>query len=480
MSLKQKTITGLVWTFIQQFSVQLIGVGMTIMLARMLMPAEFGLIAMLGIVIAIGNSLLDSGLASSLIRSKDLTQADYSTVFFFNLIGSLLMYGLVYLIAPIVAIFYHQAVLSMVLRVYAIDFILNAFFSIQNARLTKEMNFKLQMKIQVPSVLAGGIIGLLLASSGYGVWSLVWMNLCQSLFSTVLHWIYSRWRPSWIFDYACFKRHFHFGYKMTLSGLLEIIFKNIYVLIIGRSYPLAQLGFYSRADSVSQLPVSNITVVINKVTYPMFSSIADDEHKLKAVYRKLMQQVLFWNTPALVLLAIIAEPFFAFLLTEKWLPAVPYFQILCLAGIMYPLHSYNLNILKVKGRSDLILQLEFIKKGICIAGIVAVIPFGIYGLLYFQLLFSFLGYYINAIYSGRMISYPIGEQLADMFPVFATSAFAGTLCFLADHLYFKSMQLPHFSRILVDTLFFMVIYLGSSNMMKLPAIDDFKQLILKR
>ncbi len=473
-------MSGLVWTFVQQFSVQFISFGITIILARILLPSEFGLIAMLSLFIAIGNSLLESGLASSLIRSSELTQEDYSTVFFFNLGGSIVIYGIVYFLAPYVALFYHQEVLILILRVYALDFILNAFFGVQNARLTKEMNFKIQMKIQIPSVFIGGLLGVFLALRGYGVWSLVWMGLFQSFLSTVMHWIYSGWLPDLIFSRKCFKRHFHFGYKMTLTGLLEILYKNIYVLIIGKSYSAAQLGFYSRAESVSQLPVGNIAAVINKVTYPMFASIVDDDVKLKMVYKKLMQQVLFWNAPVLILLAVIAEPLFRFLLTDKWLPAAPYFQILCFAGIMYPLHAYNLNILKVKGRSDLILKLEFIKKAICVGGIVCVIPFGIYGLLYFQLMFNFLGYYINSIYSGKLINYSIREQLQDITPIIATSAFAGILCYLVDTLCLRPFQLLDITRIIINALFFFLIYMGSSTVLRLTAINDFKQLILKR
>ncbi|WP_316791761.1 lipopolysaccharide biosynthesis protein [Pedobacter frigoris] len=480
MSLRKKTMSGLVWTFVQQFSVQFISFGITIILARILLPSEFGLIAMLSLFIAIGNSLLESGLASSLIRSSELTQEDYSTVFFFNLGGSIVIYGIVYFLAPYVALFYHQEVLILILRVYALDFILNAFFGVQNARLTKEMNFKIQMKIQIPSVFIGGLLGVFLALRGYGVWSLVWMGLFQSFLSTVMHWIYSGWLPDLIFSRKCFKRHFHFGYKMTLTGLLEILYKNIYVLIIGKSYSAAQLGFYSRAESVSQLPVGNIAAVINKVTYPMFASIVDDDVKLKMVYKKLMQQVLFWNAPVLILLAVIAEPLFRFLLTDKWLPAAPYFQILCFAGIMYPLHAYNLNILKVKGRSDLILKLEFIKKAICVGGIVCVIPFGIYGLLYFQLMFNFLGYYINSIYSGKLINYSIREQLQDITPIIATSAFAGILCYLVDTLCLRPFQLLDITRIIINALFFFLIYMGSSTVLRLTAINDFKQLILKR
>jgi O-antigen/teichoic acid export membrane protein len=480
MSLIKKTLSGFLWTFIQQFSVQLINFGVTIILARILLPQEFGLIAMLTVFISIGNNLMDSGLASSLIRSTDLTEKDYSTVFFFNLAGSLVMYGLIYFSAPFIASFYNQDLLTLVLRVYAIGFIINAFYSVQNARLTKEMNFKVQMTIQIPAVLIGGLLGVFLAMKGYGVWSLVWMNLVQSFLSTVMHWIYSGWVPSFVFDTVSFKRHFNFGYKMTLTGLMEILYKNVYILIIGKYYSVLQLGFYSRAESVSQLPTSNISAIINKVTYPMFASINDNDSKLKWVYKTLMQQVLFWNAPILIFLAVIGEPLFTFLFTEKWLPAVPYFQILCLSGIMYPLHSYNLNILKVKGRSDLILKLEIIKKSISVIGILCVIPFGIYGLLYFQLLFSFLGYYINSVYSGKLIHYPISEQLTEILPTITISLLTGLFCYVGDNMFIKSLPLFDITRIIIDGLFFFVLYIGCSTLLKLTPIHDFKQLILKR
>jgi O-antigen/teichoic acid export membrane protein len=478
MSLFKKTLSGLIWSFIQQFSIQVISFIVTVILARILLPEEFGLIAMLTVFIALGNTLLDSGLASSLIRSPDLTQKDYSTVFFFNLAGSIVIYWLVYLLAPLVSSFYNQNSLTLILRVYAIGFIINAFYGVQNARLTKEMNFKMQMTIQIPAVLIGGLLGVLLAVQGYGVWSLVWMNLFQSLLSTIMHWVYSGWIPSLLFDKISFKKHFNFGYKMTLTGLLEILYKNLYVLIIGKYYSVLLLGYYARAESVSQLPVSNISAVINKVTYPMFASINNDDLKLKWVYKKLMQQVLFWNAPILIFLAVIGEPLFTYLFTEKWLTAVPYFQILCFSGIMYPLHSYNLNILKVKGRSDLILKLETVKKSICVVGILCAISFGIYGLLYFQLIFSFLSYYINSIYSGKLINYPISEQINDIMPTIFTSLSIGLLCYMADMIFLKSLL--DILRILLNALFFFVLYIGSSTLLKLTPIHDFKQLILKR
>lgn len=480
MNLKEKTLAGLAWSFSQQFGVQLISFFITIILARILAPAEFGLIAMLSVFIAIGGLLVEGGLSSSLIRTAETTQKDYSTVFFFNLGGSIVIYLVVFFLAPYIADFYDQAILIKVVRVYSLIFILNAFYEIQNARLMKIMNFRTQTLIQVPSVLASGVLGVVMALNGFGVWSLVWMNIVQSFLITVSHWIYSEWRPSFIFDKRCFKKHFHFGYKMTLSGLLDVIYKNIYVLIIGKNYSATQLGYYSRADSISQLPAGNISAALNKVTYPMFASISTDDIKLKTVYKKLMQQVIFWNASILILCAVIAEPLFRFLITDKWLPAVPYFQILCISCIFYPLHAYNLNILKVKGRSDLFLKLEFIKKSLSIIGILLVIPFGIYGLLYFQLFFNVIAFYINSIYSGKLINYPVREQVTDILPAIVLSAITGWFCSMLDAFLLNTFHFSDIVRLIIDSAFFFTLYLGVSYLIQLNAMCDFKQLVLKR
>ncbi|HTN21379.1 MAG TPA: lipopolysaccharide biosynthesis protein [Pelobium sp.] len=480
MSLRKKTLSGLGWTFFQQFGVQLVSFLITIILARILAPAEFGLIAMLSVFIAIGGLLVEGGLSSSLIRTRLATRKDYSTVFFFNLGGSVVIYLLICLFAPYIARFYHQEVLTNIIRVYALVFIINAFYEIQNARLMKVMNFRIQTFIQIPAILISGLVAILLALKGFGVWSLVWMNIVQSFIITVLHWVKSKWRPTLVFDKLCFKKHFHFGYKMTLSGLLDVLYKNIYILIIGKNYAPAQLGYYSRAESLSQLPSGNITTAINKVTYPMFASISNDNNKLKMVYKKLMQQVIFWNAAIMILSVVIAEPLIRFLLTEKWLPAVPYFQILCLAGIFYPLHVYNLNILKVKGRSDLFLRLEFIKKVICVGGIILVIPLGIFGLLYFQLFFSLLACYINSIYSKKLIQYSAKEQLLDILPTLILASLTGLVCFFGDAFLYSTFHLTDLERLISNTLFFFTAYLGLSYLMQFNAMYDFKHLVLKQ
>ncbi|MCX2574296.1 lipopolysaccharide biosynthesis protein [Pedobacter sandarakinus] len=480
MSLVYKARSGIIWSLGQQFSVKFISLFITIILARILTPAEFGLIAMLAIFIAVGNSLMDSGLTSSLIRTRLAGQKDYSTVFFFNLIGSFSVYLLLFLFAPLIATFYKQPSLTNIVRVYGLTFIINAFFSIQSTLLAKELKFKLQTVIQIPAVLVGGCFGVYLANNGYGTWSLVWMNLINSAISTALHWYFSSWRPMLVFSKKSFKRHFHFGYKMTLSGLLDTVYQNLYTIIIGRYYAAAQLGFYSRADSLSQLPIGIISAAINKVAYPMFANIANDDVKLKTLYKKLMQQVLFWNAPILIFLAVVAEPLILLLLTDKWLQAVPYFQILCIAGVLYPVHSYNLNILKVKGKSGQFLKLEIVKKVLSVVGIICVIPFGIMGLLYFQLCFTVFAYYINSSYSGRLINYPLKEQLVDVMPILLLAGILGLGCFYLDYWYLETYHVSNIFRILCIAIIYGGFYLGISNVVKLTAMVDFKQLILKQ
>lgn len=480
MDLKEKTLSGIIWSVGQQFGSKVIGFLITIVLARLLAPSEFGLIAMLSVLVALGNNLSDSGLSSSLIRSAEISAREYSTVFFFNLIGSCVIYLILFFAAPSIASFYDQDILTSIIRVYGLALIINAFFCIQNACLVRNMDFKTQTNIQLPASIGGGILGIVLAKMGYGVWSLVWMNLMTSFLSTILHWIYSDWRPIFVFDYPSFKRHFHFGYKMTLSGLLNTVYQNIYTLIIGKFYSTTQLGFYARADSLSQLPIGIISSTINTVTYPMFSKIADDDNKLKAVNKRLIQQLIFWNAPILILLCVIAEPLFRLVLTEKWLPAVPYFQILCLSGIIYPLHSYNLNILKVKGRSDSVLRVELIKKSLSVLGILGVISFGIYGLLYFQLFFNFFGYYINTIYSGKLINYHLKEQVFDFLPTILFSIVVGAFSYALDVFLINHFNLIAPFEILIISTFYFTFYLSVSYIVKMNAITDFKKLIFKR
>ena len=478
MSLKRKAAISLVWTFTQQFGNQLIGFIVSLVLARILLPEEFGLVGMIAVVVAIGNALLDGGLTKSLIRDTTCEEADFSTVFFFNVIAGLLLYGLIFVLAPFIADFYGQAILISIIRVYCLSIVITSFSAVQLARLTRKMNFKAQAVIAIPAALIGGVIGICLAYNGYGVWSLVWSSIIASLVSTIQMWWYSDWKPKLIFHRSSFSKHFNYGYKLTLSDLLNRIFNNIFLIVIGKYFSAAQVGFYTRAETMKRLPVNNISRALDKVTFPLFVSIQDDEARLRRVYKKLMLMVVFVISPVLIFLAVLAEPVFIFLFTAKWLPAVPYFQILCVTGILFPLHSYNLSILNVKGRSDLFLKLEVIKKIIIVITIIVAIPFGIIALLYGQVIISILAFFVNAHYTSRFISYTGWEQIKDVLPIISLAVFGGIAIFFLDH--FIMQEQAYFYRIVAGGVVGSLIYLGAAFLTRLNSLFELFNLILKR
>jgi len=480
MSLRKRTVSGLIWTFTQQFSVQGINVITGIVLARLLLPSDFGLIGMLAVFIAIGNTLMDGGMTSSLIRTKDADNGDYSTVFFINLIFSISLYILLFFSAPLIADFYHQPVLTQVVRLYTLSFIIRAFVGVQTTKLTKEMRFKVQMLMQIPSTIIGGVTGIVLAYKGFGVWSLVWMNLVQTTLFTIQHWIFSGWVPGMIIDREKLKFHFRFGYKLTFSGIIDTIYTNAYKIIIGKYFSAAELGYYTQAKDLQSLPVTNISTALNKVTYPLFASIQDDDVRLRDVYQKLLRQVIFWVAPLMIMGMVVAEPLFQLVLTPKWLPAVPYFQILCITGILYPFHVYNLNILNVKGRSDLFLKLEIIKKAFITVGIAVSFFFGIYGLLIFQVIASVFAFGVNTWYSGRFINFTALDQIKEVSPGILLATLAGVVTWSLNS--FMVQETINSSGIILCILLltYITIYGMLVRIFKVKALFEFKQLILKR
>lgn len=478
MSLKKKAAKSLVWTFTQQFGNQLIGFIISLLLARILLPEEFGLIGMIAVVVAIGNALLDGGLTKSLIRDKECDQEDYSTVFYFHIASSLVVYALVFVSAPLIADFYERTILINIIRVYSLSLVITSFSAVQLARLTKIMDFKTQALIAIPAAIIGGVVGIFLAYKDYGVWSLVWSSIITSTMNSIQVWIYSSWSPDFIFSRVKFKKHFNYGYKLTLSDLLNRVFNNLFLIVIGKYFSAAQVGFYTRAETMKQLPVNNISNALNKVSFPLLVSIKDDELRLKRVYKKLMLMVVFVVTPFLIFLAVLAEPTFRFLFTEKWLPAVPFFQILCITGILFPLHSYNLTILNIKGRSDLFLKLEALKKILIVIIIVLAVPFGILALLYGQVIVSLLAFFINARYTKKFIDYSVWQQITDIFPIIITAGFSGIIVFITDK-YGLSNELD-IVRITLGGITGIVAYFGFAFIFRFESLSELYKLILKK
>lgn len=478
-SLRKNALSGMYWTFIQQMSNQGISFIVSIILARLLLPEEFGVIAMLSVFIAIGNSLTDSGLSQSLIRTENTTNEDYSTIFFFNLFVSLIIYLIFFFAAPLIAEFYNQPILINVTRIYCLTFIINAFSIIQNTRLAKEMDFKKQTIISVPSLIIGSVVGIISAINGFGVWSLVWSALAKSIAFTIQLWWRSPWVPSLIFDVNKFKYHFNFGYKLTLSGVIDSIFKDIYTVVIGKFFDPIQVGFYNRANTLKQYPVSNFGAILNKVTFPLFSKIKNNDEQLKNVYKKILQMSVFIISPTLFIMAALAEPLFRFLFTEKWLPAVPYFQILCFNGILYPIHAYNLNILTVKGRSDLFLRLEIIKKIIVLTGVFISFRWGIYGLLYGSVFLSIFMLLINTYYTGKFLNYHLYKQLLDIIPAILIGLISAIVVFGFD-LFLASNKFVDFFRLTLGSFIGIITFLCMALIFKLNSFLELKSILTSR
>ncbi|MBI9057169.1 MOP flippase family protein [Labilibaculum sp. DW002] len=420
-NLKSQTIKGVFWSFIEKFGSQLILLISQIVLARLLEPKDFGLLGMLAIFIAVSQAFIDSGFDNALIQKKEVNQTDYSTVFYFNITIGIVLYLILFFAAPLIADFFHQPLLVDLTRVVCIVLAVNSFGLIQFVKFKIEMNFKAIAQVVVIANLLSAFVGIAMALMGFGVWALAGQIIGIYFFRTVLFWIKSSWRPSFIFSFQSFKQLFSFGSKLLLSGIINQVFQNIYLMVIGRIFSASLLGFYTQAKKLQEVPVTTLAQVVGNVTFPAFSKIQDDNVKLREGFRKLIKLMVFINFPLMLGLAVVAEPLLVLILGEKWLPSVPYFQLLCIAGMIYTLHASNLNILKVKGRSDLFLYLEIIKKTIVVIAIFIGLNWGIIGLIVGQICTSFISFFINAFYTGKLISYTIPNQLKDISQTFFIS-----------------------------------------------------------
>lgn len=445
-SLRAKTISGMFWSLLQGVGGRGISFIITIILARILTPEIFGLVGMLAIFMQVSQALVVAGFNEALIQKKDTDEEDYSSVFWINLIVSMLLYAVLFFAAPFISDFYNQPILTQLTRVAALIFIINAFSYVQDARLRKQMRFKTLTIIHLPAVVIAGTVSIVMAVMGFGVWSLLVLELIARFIYAIQIWIYTKWKPLFVFNWAKAKGLFSFGGKLMLSSILDKIYTNIYLVIIGKFFPLSSVGFYQTAGKVVLTPSTTLSNAVNNVAFPTFSLIQDDNKRLKAGYKKIIKQLLFWVCPAFILAAVLAVPLFRFVFTEKWLPAVPYFRILCIVGILYPLNAYNLNIVNVKGRSDLFLKLEIIKKVFTTIGIIVAIPYGIWALLFIQAISSIFAYFINSYYSGQFIQYDLFEQIKDITPTVLLSIGVGGVTFLMDQ---ALAEYPDFLRILL-------------------------------
>jgi len=474
MDLKAKTVHGLFWSFIDSFANQGVTFVVGIILARLLTPYEFGLIGMLTIFIAISQSFIDSGFSSALIRKKECSQADYSTVFYFNLLAGILLYAILFLSAGLISNFYNEPQLISLIKILSLSLIFSSLSIIQRTILTKDLKFQIQTRISVISALGSGLIGLYLAINGYGVWSLVWQNVSKFAFNAIFLWVWIAWKPSYVFSKSSFKDLFSFGSKLLLSGLIDTIYRNVYYLIIGKYFSARELGYYTRADQFRMLPSQNLNVIISRVSYPVLATIQDDKEKLKASYRRLIQSSMLLTFPLMLGMAAVAKPLIVVLIGEKWLPAVPYLQLLCFLGIFYPLHALNLNMLQVKGRSDLFLKLEIIKKILAVPIIIIGINFGIIPMIHGMIINTLFAYYLNSYWSGKFIDYSFLRQLLDILPIFFIAAATSAIVYLFGIFYSYS----DISQLIIQLILGAILFIGTLELIKFENYKYLKALII--
>ena len=428
--LKEKTLSGVKWSAIGRFSTQGIGFLIGMILARLLSPSDYGVVGMVGIFFAIAQTFIDSGFGSALIRKNDCTDADYSTAFYFNAVVGLLCCIVLSVAAPFIADFFNTPILADIVVVMSINMFIGSLSIVQGARLTAAIDFKSQAKISLATTILSGIVGVAMAYNGFGVWSLVWQGLIATILRTILLLFVTKWYPKWQFSKESFKYLFNFGSKILTASLLHTVYCNLTTLIIGKYYTAKDLGYYSRGESMANLPSTNIIGILQSVTYPILSKIQDDDKRLIDVYRKYItvtSLVIFFG---MFLMAALAKPIIVTLITDKWLNSVIFLQVFCFALMFDHICQLNLNILYVKGRSDLFLRLEVIKKTISLSMIVAAIPFGVLAICLARAIYTQIAVVINTYYTGKLFGLGYWAQVRDFIKYLLFSALSVLPAFL--------------------------------------------------
>jgi len=471
-SLKDKTVKGVSWSAIDNVTQMGVTFLVSIVLARLLSPDDYGLLGIIAIFTAVCNTIINAGFTTALIRKKDATDDDYNTVFIVNLGVSIFLYAVIYLCSPLIADFFNRSELVDLTRVASLGMIIGALALVQQTILTKRIDFKSQTIITLLASLCSGAIGIVLAFCGFGVWALVAQQLSMQAIRTVLLWIVNRWIPKMRFSVESFHELFGFGWKIMVSWVLDTIWKELYQLVVGKFYSSATLGQYTRSKHFAQMLSSNLTNVIQRVTYPVLSDMQDDKSRMVSAYRKIIKITMFVTAISMFSLGAVSEPLLYCLIGPKWHDAAVYLPLICINGALYPLHAINLNMLQVQGRSDLFLGIEIIKKIIavgplCIGALVGIMP-----MLYANLLAGIIAYFLNSYYSGKFLGYSSWMQIKDIAPSF------GLATLIALSVYFlKYLPLTYWLILPLQILTGVVVFFVICWMMKNPEYQEIKGLL---
>jgi O-antigen/teichoic acid export membrane protein len=474
LSLAKQSFKGVTWTLLDIIFNKAIYFLSTLILARLLGPSEFGILGMITIFFTIGTTLVDSGLSVSIVRTISPNKIEYSTIFYLNIILSLGAYLLMFIIAPYVAQFYEQEILTNLIRIYCTGFLITALRMIPQSVLIKEMDFKKIAIFNIPGNVIGLIVGVLMAVNGYKVWSIVGLFLSTQLTSTLVYLFFSKWRPSFYFSKKYVKKHWIFGYKLMLSAQINTIFENIYYVLIGKYFTVKSLGYYDRAYTLNNYPISILSLIVSKVSLPLFSNIQDDKIRFRVVFRKIQLFTFFLSAPIMLGALVLAKPLILVLMGEGWIDAIPFFQILCLAYVLFPIHTLNINILNAFGKSNTFLKIEIIKKIITVILVIAGMQFGIMGLVWSNVIGSMMSLLINTHFCGDVISYNSKNQILDLMPTFLIAVIMAIIIYLCS--YFL-VDLSSLLQLLLLTILGLILFLGLSYLTKNESLFTFLDFI---
>ena len=455
-SLKEKTVKGTFWSAADAFLGQGVTFIIGIVLARMLTPAEYGLIGIVLIFTIILSGVVDSGFPNALIRKKDTTDEDYNTMFITNMTISIVMFFLLYFIAPFIAQFFDRQELTDLCRVMGLILIIQALSITQTTILTKQIDFKTKTKASLISAIVSGVVGIGMAYLDYGVWALVGQQISRSLLYTVVLWILVRWCPKMSFSKESFHYMWGFGWKMMVSGLLNNIWNQLYQVVVGKFYSSATLGQYTRSKEYANIFSSNLTVIIQRVSYPALAEVQDNTERMVMAYRKIIKVSMFITAVCLIFLGAVADPLIFCLIGPQWSEAASYLPLICLSMVLYPLHALNLNMLQIQGRSDIFLVLEIVKKIIGVVPLLLGIFVNIYWMLWGVVITGVIAFFLNSYYTGKKLKYSSWMQLKDISASFTVSLIMAVAVYFLKYIpvsYWVVLPL----QLLVGTTMFFVI-----------------------
>lgn len=473
-SLKSATVGAVKWLAIERYSTQIVGFLLQIFIARILVPSDYGVVGMISVFFGLASIFIDSGFSQALIRKKDRTDKDINTVFYFNISVALIFYAIMFFSAPAIARFYNEPLLIPVTRLLSIGIVTNATAAIHYTLYSISVNFKPQATISLISTIVSGLLGLFLAIKGYGVWVLVWQSFARSIISPFLMWIISKWRPRLVFSMTSFRNMFSFGSKILIAAIIDVIYDNLSNILIGKSYSRSQLGLYAKARGYAELPITSTSGLIQSALYPLMCTVDGDE-RLKYVYRKYLRLAAYTIFPIMFGLVAVAKPLICFMITDKWVQVVPYMQVLCFLYMWIPIQTTNLDLLRVKGRSDILLKLNVIKKAVGVLLLFLTIRFGVLALCFGMLAQTLFALVLNTYYSKDLINFGFWEQMKEYVPFLLLCSVMAVLVHLSM-LPFHADWIKLVIGITVGLLYYILI----SIIFKIPEFFELKSIIFKK